>query len=540
MGLSTKLIPLNQIVDQMQLRFTASAAEKLILITELLLAGVCSAGGARRTLGIMVCSFCGTDNRAENRFCGMCGVRLERRMADRRTNRDVVQLNCPSCSHVNEAGYKFCGQCGARIDRRINDRRGTGVTDVRATAGANASLPTPDDSRPRKSSSGVALSGERESDLLSPPPSPSPNIFVNDARREELRREELRREDFRREDVRRDELRREDLRREDLRREDLRRNEAPSRPDLPINRSEQTSRITGPSFLGLGNDSDSEGEYLLEDESSRGSGVRKFILLVVLAAIVGLIFMQWRSSLKANPKTPEPAPSSAPRGKATTPPSSPLPGQEQNQSSDPATVSAFSSKNSDDPGKAGDTSSPSKNDQTEALKNVHDEGILPAATDTNRSETAKLNDSPKPESSASSESSKSTDAKPGGSTSNAAKADASKSAVVDPATVDPATPARPSTALLRAQQFLQGRGVPQNCEQGLIYLRAAAQKNEPAAAVQMGALYSAGHCVRQDRVMAYRWFNSAHELQPANQWIQKSMDQLWSQMSEQERRLSGY
>jgi TPR repeat protein len=112
--------------------------------------------------------------------------------------------------------------------------------------------------------------------------------------------------------------------------------------------------------------------------------------------------------------------------------------------------------------------------------------------------------------------------------------------VVDPSAINPAAPVRPSATLVRAQQFLQGRGVPQNCEQGLIYLRAAAQKNEPAAAVQMGALYSAGHCVKQDRVMAYRWFNSAHELQPANQWIQKSMDQLWAQMNEQERRLSGY
>jgi hypothetical protein len=445
-------------------------------------------------------------------------------MVDRRLNRDVVQLNCPSCNHVNEAGYKFCGQCGARIDRRINERRGSGVTDVRATAGANVSLPPPDDSRWRKSGSGVALSGERESDLLSPPANPSPNIFVNDARREDLRREELRRED---------------LRREDLRREEFRRSEAQPRREAPVSHSEQTSRITGPSFLGISSDPDAEGEYLLEDESSRGSGLRKFILLVVLAAIVGLIFMQWRSSLKANPKTPEPAPSAAPRGKATEPTTSPVPGQSQNQSSDPATVSAFSSKNSDDPGKSDDASTGSKNNQTDALKRVDENGIVATGIDRNSAEASKLDETPKPESASPNDASKSVDAKPGGSASNPAKAEPSRSAVVDPATVDPA-PVRPSAALLRAQQFLQGRGVPQNCEQGLIYLRAAAQKNEPAAAVQMGALYSAGHCVRQDRVMAYRWFNSAHELQPGNQWIQKSMDQLWSQMTEQERRLSGY
>ncbi len=93
--------------------------------------------------------------------------------------------------------------------------------------------------------------------------------------------------------------------------------------------------------------------------------------------------------------------------------------------------------------------------------------------------------------------------------------------------------------LLRAQQYLQGRGVKQNCEQGLLYLRAATQKNEPAAAVQMGALYASGHCVQRDQVTAYRWFNSAHELDPANPWIQTNLDQLWAQMTPQERQRVG-
>jgi TPR repeat protein len=99
---------------------------------------------------------------------------------------------------------------------------------------------------------------------------------------------------------------------------------------------------------------------------------------------------------------------------------------------------------------------------------------------------------------------------------------------------------KPSAALVRAQQYIRGKGVPQNCEQGLLYLKAATDKSDPGAAIQMAALYSSGLCVKQDRVMAYRWFNSAHELQPANMWIQKNMDQLWAQMSSQERRLAGY
>ena len=100
---------------------------------------------------------------------------------------------------------------------------------------------------------------------------------------------------------------------------------------------------------------------------------------------------------------------------------------------------------------------------------------------------------------------------------------------------------KPSAALVRAQQYIRGTGgVGQNCEQGLLYLHAATDKSDPGAAIQMAALYSSGLCVKQDRVMAYRWFNSAHELQPANVWIQRNMDQLWAQMSSQERRLAGY
>src|SRR5262249_2974352 len=110
-----------------------------------------------------------------------------------------------------------------------------------------------------------------------------------------------------------------------------------------------------------------------------------------------------------------------------------------------------------------------------------------------------------------------------------------------PIPTGPPALAKPSATLLKAQDYLQGRaGVPQNCEQGLVYLRAAAQKNEPAAAMQMGELYATGHCVQQDRVTAYRWMNSARELAPGNQVIQTSVDQLWGRMTPQERRETGH
>jgi len=100
----------------------------------------------------------------------------------------------------------------------------------------------------------------------------------------------------------------------------------------------------------------------------------------------------------------------------------------------------------------------------------------------------------------------------------------------------PPEKAKPSAALVRAQQYLQGRGVPQSCEQGMMYLKAATEENDPRAAVQMGALYSSGHCVQQDRVQAYKWFSTARNLEPENTWIEKNLNQLWAEMTPEERR----
>src|SRR5437899_2664654 len=46
----------------------------------------------------MVCSACGTENRAGRRFCSNCGAGLE--------------LRCAGCGATNEAGDRFCGDCG--------------------------------------------------------------------------------------------------------------------------------------------------------------------------------------------------------------------------------------------------------------------------------------------------------------------------------------------------------------------------------------------------------------------------------------------
>jgi hypothetical protein len=414
----------------------------------------------------MLCTFCGTDNRPEYKFCGSCGVRLERRQAERRS-RQSGSTKCAGCGHVNEPGMKFCGMCGTRGDRRMEERRGTGEA-ARAAAIANAQLPPPE--AKGRATTQVAEPPELSDEVpVALPRRGEPAIFRNEPPRNE-RTESVSSE---------------------IRKE-----------------SGNGGRISGPSFLGLNSQPDNnEGvEYLLEDEPS-GSGLRKVLLLLVLAAILGLLFVQWRSSFKASPKPPAPA-----KSDPSTPANAP---QGNNQPSDPvvpavteAPKTAASGTNAVTTGAASEVKAPRteptalETTSRSPLATSSDEGTTSAKTTTEKD----LPDS---------------DGK-----------EAEDARIPD---------YKPSAALVRAQQFIRGTGgVQQNCEQGMLYLRAATDKSDPGAAIQMAALYSSGLCVKQDRVMAYRWFNSAHELQPANMWIQKNMDQLWAQMSSQERRLAGY
>ncbi len=436
----------------------------------------------------MLCTFCGTENRPEYKFCGTCGVRMERRQVERRTHQ-AGSTKCAGCGHVNEPGMKFCGMCGTRIERRTEERRGSSDAS-RAAAIANAQLPPPDVKR-KPSTQVVAVAEKADETPVALPRRDEPAIFRNEPPRGgAVRAESLAR------DV---------------------------RPEQAV-RQEQGNggRISGPSFLGLNSqpENNSDVEYLLEDQPT-GGGLRKVLLLVVLAAILGLLFMQWRSSFKASPKPPTPA-----KSDPSTPANAP---QGNNQPSDPvgpavtdAPKTAASGTNAGTTGTASDVKPPASEAKPPASEPD------PPKTEPTALETT----TPSPLARSSDEGT--TSAKP---TTEKSLPDADRKVAEEARIPD----YKPSAALVRAQQYIRGTGgVQQNCEQGMLYLRAATDKSDPGAAIQMAALYSSGLCVKQDRVMAYRWFNSAHELQPANMWIQKNMDQLWAQMSSQERRLAGY
>jgi hypothetical protein len=418
----------------------------------------------------MLCTFCGTENRPEYKFCGSCGVRLDRRHAERRTHQSG-SAKCAGCGHVNEPGMKFCGMCGTRVERRMEERRGSNDAS-RAAAIANAQLPPPDVKRKSTTLVAAPITEPSDETPVALPRRGEPAIFRNEPLRNETARAE-------------------------------------SVPSEAIRgESGNGGHISGPSFLGLNSQPDSSdgAEYLLEDEPS-GGGLRKVLLLLVLAAILGLLFMQWRSSFKASPKPPVPA-KSDPSTPATAP-------QGSNQPPDAIAPAVSESPKVAASGAGTITEG--------AISEVKAPKTEPTALETT---------APSPLATGSDTGSVSAKPSTAKALPNSDTKGAEEARIPD---------YKPSAALVRAQQYIRGTGgVAQNCEQGLLYLHAATDKSDPGAAIQMAALYSSGLCVTQDRVMAYRWFNSAHELQPANVWIQRNMDQLWAQMSSQERRLAGY
>jgi len=102
----------------------------------------------------------------------------------------------------------------------------------------------------------------------------------------------------------------------------------------------------------------------------------------------------------------------------------------------------------------------------------------------------------------------------------------------------PAAAVRSPGTVAEAQKYLYGKGVRQDCDRGLRLLKPAADRADPKAMIEMGALYSAGLCTPRDLPTAYRWFAMALRKEPDNQTVQTDLQKLWSEMTQPERQLA--
>ncbi len=303
----------------------------------------------------------------------------------------------------------------------------------------------------------------------------------------------------------------------------------------------QEPQISGPSFLGLNDpaprkraslsaDSHHGGhsgnlDYLLDDEGEhkRGGAGKGIFILVVLLIVVGFGYLRWRnngfkwSSSESKPAATEqtPADTSATAPAASSPTITPDPAPATSQpgaQTPPASPTANSQ--ADGNTAAQPNPAPAKKDEAK-----------PATTDDSADNSA--------------DDASAEDSTPAAAPAKPAKTEAAKS--TRPASVKPSAAAKPSRVsdpVVEAQHYLYGKGAPQDCDRGLRLLKPEANKANPKAMIEMGALYSAGLCTPRDLPTAYRWFAQALRKDPENQSVQTDLQKLWGEMTQPERQLA--
>jgi TPR repeat protein len=90
----------------------------------------------------------------------------------------------------------------------------------------------------------------------------------------------------------------------------------------------------------------------------------------------------------------------------------------------------------------------------------------------------------------------------------------------------------------QGENYLYGHGVEADCGRASKTLLAAAARSSAKAQSVLGTMYATGHCVTRDVPTAYRWFAKALHQDPGNIRIQRDLEVLWQQMTEEERKLA--
>jgi hypothetical protein len=298
--------------------------------------------------------------------------------------------------------------------------------------------------------------------------------------------------------------------------------------------------VSGPSFLGLGDERSRDLDYLLEDEPPRGHA-RLYLALLLLVVSAGLLAWHWQRDgypwagliLKPTVSTsapvspaPVPPPDSAAAAAPVVPvepTANPAPPEVQ-----PATQPATSEAGQAPPAEPGGGAAPASPSAAAKPAEQGSQGDdVPAAGET---------------------ATKAPDSAPPPSTPEAAEP-APKEARVPTAVPVPKS-VKPSPALTSptdsfedrlvadGEKYLYGRGVPEDCARAQRNLQIGARQSNAKAQTLLGAMYATGHCVNRDLPTAYRWFAKALHGDPGNSRVQRDLEVLWKQMTPEERQLA--
>lgn len=290
-------------------------------------------------------------------------------------------------------------------------------------------------------------------------------------------------------------------------------------------RIDEPTTISGPSFLGLtGSDSD-ENSYLLEDDQPRSGARWALFFLVAIAIFVGIGYMEWNSIKSGKINVPFlKSASSEPATKPTSAASTANPASASTTPSQPDNADKLTTDDS------GDNASDTENAKPTPAKPADETAATETAQSRQAKEAAARRNDP-----SDSKGAIAAKADDNGTTSSASETQAGKSKPSPRATTETAPNPQTNKMLVLGEKYLYGHGVARNCQQAMVYFRAAAADNNAPAMSHLGALYNSGECVKQDRAQAYSWLSRAHDADPSNQWIERDMNMLWRDMTTQER-----
>jgi len=315
----------------------------------------------------------------------------------------------------------------------------------------------------------------------------------------------------------------------------------PSSPPARVAREEvPAQKVSGPSFLGLGNEpADSRSlSYLLEDETPQHRG--RNLILIVLIAAVAVAGWHWRQDLRvvASRLLSSPPPvgsaqdaNSPPAAAASTPEPAPANGASaDNKVQQPAQAPS---------GQSGDQTAtpPAQLPPVAAASGTADSTQTPPISGSQAQASQSQEQPPANDSQASNP--------PDNSASNSAGAktdDSGEAAANRPAPVRKAAKLQTQSTVedleAEGEKYLYGNGVPENCTRARTNLLAAAQRSSAQAESVLGTMYATGHCATRDLPTAYRWFSRSLRKDASNTRIEQDLKVLWNQMTPEERQLA--
>ena len=306
----------------------------------------------------------------------------------------------------------------------------------------------------------------------------------------------------------------------------------PAPAPIPQQAARERARVpvSGPSFLGLGDEHSRDLDYLLEDEPPRGHGRLYFALLLLLIS-AGLLAWHWQrdgypwAGLIQKPATSAPpvAAAPAPPPQSSAPPAvipveptaNPAPPETQpatGEATQPA-AGASSSAGASPAGSAAKPAEPTVQPGEDAgVGEVAGKAPAAASSPATATETAEAERKESP-------------------------AVTTKKVAPKPLPVAPASTFE-DRLVADGEKYLYGRGVPEDCERAQRNLQIAARQSNAKAQTLLGAMYATGHCVGRDLPSAYRWFAKALHGDPGNSRVQRDLEVLWKQMTPEERLLA--